>query len=416
MTLRLLSLVISALLIQACSFKKDDSEASPAVPANNDVIETIQKEQEKQAFEGKLTEQNVFVKFEPQSHPLQYKMIITWPKQIKRIQLDINDDAPVIISLADNQNYYEKLVKSEEVQKINLIAFDSISGGPISSLLLTKTPPLDYLFDRPKNLIQNTTMNAERVFFKDGHTLYTNGYALTINAQQLIVLSDESYQNNSILSSHILTRHPSVKIKKDEDNFDLPIIIKVKSAIGLLKVGLVGADGNDGRNGVDIERLLNIQRIDPSKNGKPGSAGEIQTLRQPCKKMGPDITGCEPITTICKKQPQDGEPGEQGSKGEDGENGQDGGPTGSISVFIEDHLNFKLQVFQRRGLPGVGGLGASGHPGGKGGEPGASQYPCRTASKGLDGLPGENGKNGIGGKPGNLGTITGNVIIQVISE
>ncbi|KYG60753.1 hypothetical protein AZI85_12240 [Bdellovibrio bacteriovorus] len=406
MTLRLLSLIISALLIQACSFKKDDGEASPAVPANSDVIETIQKEQEKQAFEGKLTEQNVSVKFEETPDPLGYKMVISWPEEAKRVQISINGKVKKIYNSTDLQSSHSEVVSSGENFEITLIAFDSLGMAPYSALTLVKTAPTDFVVSKPLELTESRTIeiNGRFYFLKNGK-IKTNGHNLSIKAKKLIIESDD--RPSALFSSHIVTRFPGESMEEPHEVSGSTVLIRASLGKGHLQVSMVGGAGKDGLHGNDLEAVMGVES---AKNGLDGLAGTTTKVSKPCpRRLGIDAPPCEGETTLCVKPPENGQPGKDGTPGRDGQNGQDGGSTGNLTIFIEDQTEFSAYVFQRKGLPGKGGKGAPGHPGGIGGSPGANPAPCPPAAKGADGKRGPDGKDGLDGAPGLLGEIFHNI-------
>lgn len=405
MTLRLLSLVISALLIQACSFKKDDSEASPAVPANNDVIETIQKEQEKQAFEGKLTEQNVFVKFEELPEPMEYKMIISWPEQAKRVQVSINGKIREIYN-STSLPQHEAIVHSNKKIEITLVAFDNLGMAPYSVLTLEKFAPVDYVVSDVVELDADLNISIDgRLYFKKDSQILTNGHNLSIEAKKIFIADDN--RNKTLVTSHILTRSPSKVMEKPREVSGSNVLIHAASAKGNLLIAMVGVVGKDGVNGKDLESIMGVET---AKNGISGAPGTTKTVTKTCpRRIGIDAPPCEDEITLCAKPPEDGNPGRNGLPGRDGQKGGDGGSTGNLTIFIEDQTEFSAYVFQRKGLPGKGGKGAPGHPGGIGGSPGANPAPCPPAAKGADGKRGPDGKDGLDGAPGLLGEIFHNI-------
>ncbi|KHD88561.1 MAG: hypothetical protein OM95_08635 [Bdellovibrio sp. ArHS] len=406
MKFRLLSLIIATLLIQACSFKKDDSEASPIAPANTDVIETIQKEQEKQAFEGKLTEQNVSVKFEEMPEPMGYKMIIEWPEQAKRVQVSINGKIREIYNSNNSQNTHVESVKSGEVFEINLIAYDSLGMAPYSTITLNRPAPIDHVVGGIVRLTKdlNITIDGRFYFLKDSQIL-TMGHNLSINAKKLIVEDDT--RTKTLLASHIITRFPSEPLRKPSEIQGSNVSIQATVGIGQLLISMVGASGKDGISGKDIEIATGVES---ARSGLDGIAGTATSVTKPCpRKLNLDAPPCDNEIQVCSKLPENGQPGKEGRPGADGLNGEDGGSTGTLSIFIDDQKEFSAHIFQRRGLPGKGGKGAPGHSGGVGGAPGANPSPCPPAKKGADGQRGTDGKNGLDGSPGLLGEIFHNI-------
>lgn len=403
--------IVIALTMSACSFKKDDAknDSTPKESSPSDVVETIQKEQEKQAFEGKLTEQNVVVTFTEQPTPRVYQMKVTWPEQIKRIQVSVNDETPVIYTSANPGNVYEKLVFSERPQNIELIAYDSLGGAPISSLSITRSAPPDYVLESFITLRKDTVIEVNRFFILPNSQILTNGNHLSIITKKLIIQTNEALDafasEGSLANAHIITHVPGDKINSELDSRESAITIQAEEAIGLLRVGLVGADGNNGRDGDIIEKALGISKSNTINDGTPGENGVLKSMTL-FKGMNPDGTPREKEVFLCEKAPTNGTNGKPGSAGHAGENGQDAGPTGSLSIILKDQAQFSLQVIQKAGRPGKGGKGATGHNGGSGGQPGKNPgHPCSSAQKGSDGPQGPNGADGRDGQPGKIGNI-----------
>lgn len=344
-------------------------------------------------------------------------MKISWPQQVKRLQITVDNDSPVTYSIANQNNIYEKIVFSGRILKIEVTAFDTISGAPISTLSLSKQVPVDFVLKEDLSLQESTTIKARRVFLFSPHKIITNGYSLTVKTSKLIVLESDNYSTHGLAASNIITRPPFTIAQQPQDLSTNSIVIEADEAIGNLRVGLVGADGRDGRNGEDIEHSLNISRRDPSKDGAKGASGTVKIIRQPCPaKRALDMPSCEPEKIVCSIVPENGKPGLTGNAGHKGEDGQDGGPTGDLFISVKNQKQFSLDVIQRQGKPGRGGAGAQGHDGGIGGEPGDSPAPCPLASKGNPGQKGPDGASGRDGKPGPLGSINKSNIERIKIE
>lgn len=403
--------IVIALAMNACSFKKDDAknDSTPKENSPSDVVETIQKEQEKQAFEGQLTKKNVLVTFEEQPEPQLYKMKITWPEQVKRMQIIVNKKTPVIYTSVNSTNSHEEPVWSSKDQEIELIAYDSL-GAPISSLALKEKAPLDYVLGTDVNLTQDTVIDVNRFFIFPKAQLQTNGHHLSIIAKKIIIEPSEEKVSFSSIGSlqyaHILTHIPFNKISNETDYRESAITIQAEKATGLLRVGLIGADGVDGRDGHTVEKDLGISKTNTDKDGANGENGILKSKVVPNGINVIDGSPREKEVLMCEKAPSNGRDGKPGSQGHSGENGRNGGPTGSLSIFVNEQEGLSIEVIQRPGQPGKGGLGASGHTGGQGGKPGLNPgHPCASAQKGADGLQGPKGSDGIGGQPGKVGDI-----------
>lgn len=409
MNRRYLLIIALCLATQACSFKKDGANVNPRADNNNtDVIETIKKEQEKQAFEGRITEQNVSVKFLELPEPRQYNMVITWPEQVSRMQVTVNGKT-VIYNSQLGTNSHQQIVFSEKTQEIELLALDSF-GAPVSSLSITRTAPLDFVVPETLNLTSDTLLDVERLFLYRSSQIIANGHNLSIIAKKVIVESNES-SASTLDTYHIITRLPDSRIESTIDKRQSSITIQADKAIGHLKVALVGANGKDGRSGEELERVKGIQKVSVQLNGPTGADGILAWTTKSCpKRTSLDGPPCEKEVPLCQRPPTNGGDGLQGEAGHDGENGEDGGPTGNLTTLVKDHSSFSLEVIQMPGKPGKGGQGASGHPGGRGGDPGKNPgSPCTNAKRGSDGPKGANGANGKDGKPGLIGEVLHNV-------
>jgi|GEM_PF-1596233 len=390
--------------IQACSFKKDGSDDKSPAANNTDVIETIKKEQEKQAFAGQLTEQNVSVNFYETERPGIYKMILQWPSAISRMQIIVNEGAPVIKAAV---NSHEETVASDRTYRVSFLAYDSL-GAPMSSLTIEKIAPKDYVVDGIQSLKKDTLVEANRIFFLPSSQIISNGYNLSLITKKLIILDNSSSAGvPNYLVAQVLTRLPTAKIETDLDKRQSSITIQADKAVGVLKVALVGANGNDGRSGQELEQLKGIQKVNAQLNGPAGADGVLGWTTKSCpKRFSVDGPPCEKEIPLCQKAPTNGGDGLPGEAGHDGENGEDGGPTGSLTALIKDHSSFSLEVIQMAGKPGKGGQGAPGHPGGRGGDPGKNPgSPCANAQRGSDGPVGVRGADGKDGKPGLVGEV-----------
>lgn len=413
----ILCLAYTIALLTSCSFKKDEDKNTPKENAPPNVIETIQKEQEKQAFEGQLTASNVVVTFLEQPEPRSYVMKITWPEQIKRMQVIVNNKTPVIhISSNNTGSSHEELVLSEREQDIELLAYDSL-GAPISSLALKKVAPLDYVLGANLNLNKDTVINVNRFFILPSAQLTTNGYNLSITTNKLIITppSEETKVSDRlglISKSHILTNLPGAVAENEHLLKGSNISIQAKQATGHLIVSLIGYNGKDGQNGESLERLLGISKNrNTALDGVSGEAGVVKSQSIPCtQRRNVDGPPCEREVLLCEKSPTNGTDGQPGPRGYAGENGANGGNTGSVSVIAEEKSQFSLEVIQKAGQAGKGGIGATGFLGGLGGKAGTNPGgPCTSAKDGQPGPKGANGDNGLDGSPGKIGDVITNI-------
>lgn len=402
-------LVITALSLSVgCSFKKDNSHSPPA---QQDVVETLKKDQEKQAFEGQLTESNVSIKFDEIDAPGAYKMLISWPNQISRMQVVINNGSPDIIT---GKSTFTIPVSQNTQQMIDLLAYDSL-GAPISSLRLIKSAPKDFLIDSTVSLSADTTLDGNRLFITEKGLILTNGFNLSINVNK-ITLSQKEFTGMGMPTDngHIVTSFLNLPATKLEQLRGSSISINAKIAIGHLHVFLIGANGQNGRDGREMENATS--NIQTSLNGTNGSDGQSFLPLRPCFKGNKDAP-CDPVASyVCKKAPTNGEDGKAGPQGADGEDGWNGGDTGSISVVVQDYSQFSLEITQKRGSPGKGGQGAPGKDGGKGGLAGKSAEGCPIAKNGNNGPRGKNGNAGHDGTFGKNGSVITSVSNTKVNE
>lgn len=367
-----------ALSFASCSFKKnpgqDNTAVAPETPPT-DVIKTIQEEQERQAFEGKLTEENVSLEFVELENPNTYKMIVRWPKQIKRLQLDINDLDPIFKTIADDVSTYERTVVGNQLQTVRLTAFDTL-GGPISTITLKRKSPRDIIYGSTENLKKSEYINANRIYFLEQGRIITNGYDLSISANKIYILKGPesearsdiySRQANSQIMTNLLGTNTEVGVPTSSN-----IVVTAKMAIGHLAVLMIGKNGSDGVDGQEIEKQLRIGKVaHPTYNGANGQDGVLTYSTKKCShRSGPDSGPCEMSYAKCDKQPTNGESGK----------------------------------------PGLKGLGAPGGAGGLGGKAGKNPGPpCIAAQDGANGSTGARGKDGKHGIAGKVGEVITNV-------
>lgn len=273
----------------------------------------------------------------------------------------------LLATVLDAEEFYETPVLANSTQTVSLLAFDTIGGAPISSVTLTKTAPKDIVIERKEFLASDAVWNANRVFFLEGGQIITNGNNLFITANKIYIqktkadIERSSFYSRQI-NSQILTTIPGTIAPSENHLRGSFVSVKANFAQGHLAILMVGFNGKDGISGLEKEKAHGLSKSSSLLHG---------------------------------------------TKGEDGE---PGGSTGSVSVLIQDHTQFALEIIQKPGAPGKGGLGAPGGPGGMGGPAGANPgAPCVPARNGQNGPTGSSGKDGQDGAPGKVGERITNV-------
>ncbi len=395
---------ILCLTLGACAFSKDEAEKKKAVliqSPQEDVLETI----EQQAFSGQLSDENVSIEFEENRVPGSYDLIISWPKVVPSMKVSI-DGMPYSIS----KSFTHKIaVGHNEEYQIHLVAQNSL-GGDISAYTKVVRSPTDLLIKERKNLTEDTTLKARRIYFFEGGKIQTNGFSLNIIADKIYTTSSlDSGKMSNFTEAHIRTNPPTQIAQTEKQLNGSHISIEAKKAYGILRLALIGMDGQDGESGKDAV-------ADSALNGTPGKDGVIEALVESC--LGPDGLPCRQKPSIqCTSNPTNGGPGKKGYTGGRGGDGWNGGNSGTAAIFVKDSSDFLLEVMQRRGRPGKGGDGGKGSAGGLGGSAGANpQGKCRSASNGANGSTGDQGPRGHDGQPGLLKEVVHNTPKAIIYE
>lgn len=386
MSLKHILIVTLTLSLGACAFKKEDPKDERAQNAT-DFIETL----ERQAFNGQLSEKNVQVEF-VEDDPGYYEMIVTWPKSVYGMKLSLNGHPHILIK---DSNSFRKQLTHNSAINLHLIAMNAI-GGEVDVYYVERRSPTDLVIDQDLYLNKETSIEVNRVFFHNSSRIFTSGHNLNIATNKLytnLEIKPDTVKMQAF-DAHIQTYQPK-DIAKDKAELAGPnISIRAKKAYGQLRVAMIGINGNDGANGMDAIPAGGL-------NGAPGKDAIAIQGKMICSS---DSTRC-PNEIICKIPPTNGEPGKKGPQGENGEDAWHGGNTGVLSVFIDDYSEFRLEVLQRRGLPGKKGLGGKGAPGGIGGQAGQDRFRVCKDTKVSNGLNGEHGGKGEDGKDGQPGLI-----------
>lgn len=396
-----LLLAFTALNFSACAFKEDTPEKPKAQETKpSDIVDTIEKGREQQANEIRLTTENVKIRFDELPDPNSYKLVITWPAHIKRVQIVEPNELPTLVN---DSNVFSRVAFGGTQVRIGLAALDSF-GVPISTLKLEATTPLDFDVKSDHSLKGTTIWKYNRLFIRSGTQIRTNGNDLTIDVNKLYVDSDTRKVNQpgwSQIHSYILTHHPGDTAQQGQRLIGSNIVIRAIEAIGPLTVALVGINGRNGKSGEELEREKNISRgVDPKLRGADGTAGSSTEMQGRCRPgAGLDTQPqCGQSVFRCDRQPTNGTAGIKGANGTNGENGGNGGNAGNLQFFVESHRQFQVDVYVRAGKGGSEGIGSPPFLGGQGGKAGAHAQGCNVAMDGANGPPGDS--KGIDGKPG----------------
>lgn len=399
---------LAILNVSACAFKEDTPEKPKVQEAKpSDIVDTIERGREQQATDIKLTNENVKIRFDEMPDPNSYRVVITWPANIKRMQITEPNELPTLIN---GSNEYSRIVFGNSRIKVGLSALDTY-GVSISTLKLEATAPLDLEVISNLNLKEATRYSYNRFFIRSGAQIKTNGHDLVIAVNKLYVEEDPRKIDGgwSRIFSNIITHFPGENTSESSPMIGSNITIRAKEAHGFLTVALVGLNGKNGKSGETLERERGISRaVDPKLRGADGVSGLSTEIHGKCRPgAGLDAQlQCGRSIFRCDRQPTNGTDGKRGANGTDGENGAKGGNAGRIQFFIETHHNFKAEVFDRAGKGGFGGKGSQRLSGGVGGSAGAYAQGCRAAQDGANGPSGDaDGKNGIDAENGDGGAI-----------
>jgi len=236
---------------------------------------------------------------------------------------------------------------------------------------------------------------ADRIIFRDGALIVTNGNKLSFDAVEIKVEG----------TVKIVSFEPRVNRPLDENGRSAaPVIISAERMIGTpLRIEDFGEDGTQGS---------------PGSKGPKGPNGRQGTQREW------DITGCHGGSN--------GTPGGIGIQGGIGARGASGGTGGSIFYAVRFGIGqgplSKLDILTTRevatfrvrpmaplvtvdckgpcgGLPGKGGDGGAGGDGGEGGQGAPGTDRCGGTDAGPHGPPGPAGPVGPEGSAGAPGVI-----------
>lgn len=404
----LFTIAIATILNGACAFKNEEKPATAAAePAKpQEVIDAIQKERDREAAAGILTENNVVTEFVENREPGSYRLIVRWPNTIKAMQLRLNN-ADEVTKL--NVNVAEFAAGSGQEYKIAMIAHGNISSRPLSSYITpTLRAPTDIVFDsKSTELNEDRVITANRVFIKSGAKITTNGHNLTLTTNKLFIAPQPRDSENRSFTelAHINTFTLNKVAEKDAELAGSMIKIFAKEAHGRMLIALVGTNGKLGKAAPFPVNLPESRGLSASLPQHRGRDGQERMIVSNCKRS--KYNDCETGPT-CIVEATSGLKGVLGEKGTDGQPGGPGGNAGFLHLSIVNYVNFSVHVGQLSGPGGAGGAAGRGAPGSQGGTPGARPGLCDTfpavgaGPPGDTGVAGEAGKSGISGSSGTV--------------
>ena len=246
---------------------------------------------------------------------------------------------------------------------------------------------------------------------RDGTTIITNGYPLSIHVQGNLVVEGTATitsfepmikpeaSHNEIGSSNISPDKPSPP--RHASDCVKPSCRGINGVPGDAgESGSAGADGKDAQP-VRIEVLGaasgTLRIVNRGSDGEPGGIGA------PGQRGGDGGSGGPASGSFlsCVGLPGDGGAGGNGGRGGDGGRGGRAGNGGSVYIKVARSDEIKILLDTAPGKPGSGGAGGQG---GAPGVPGSGGSGTTLCNGGFRGYPGNPGENGIDGVPGTLGT------------
>jgi hypothetical protein len=248
------------------------------------------------------------------------------------------------------------------------------SSAKVMRSLASVESSVDFILSNSMVLTKDTTITANRIYLYRNSLIITQGYKLTLKAQNLYA------DHARIMTFPEFAQAPLSMDGRSGGQINLD----VGRAMGELFLELRGEHGGQGLNGNPY--------FFAAQNGPQGQRGGNHCLRL--------IIG-GPIKCICTRNPTNGGNGAPGAKGQIGQNGGNGGNSGTATLKITDYSQFNLEIFQFAGMGGTPGLGGPGQKGGKGGPPGdRTTSECNPGINGYDGADGPQGDAGVRGRDG----------------
>lgn len=366
-----------SLALGACSSKKGHPDDGGGKSSGDNSNQGEQKPSDSQNLYASLFQ----VDFVEASEPNTYKMQISWPADIGKISLQYGqgpDKSEVFVF--DTTNTFQATVSGGTPVDFEIKSLE------VSSIVgFSANPPKDLIVNSILELTQNSYWTYNRVYFNPGGTIVTSGFDLTLNAKKILV--SDKITADKRLSQILTTRHTAPHtVMNPKEYAGSNIVINSQMASGVLRIGMLGIDGENGLAGSVISP--SPSQPDPTLNGADGSPAVASFFK-------------------CKVQPTNGKNGKAGAQGTSGGNAKNGGNTGNLALVIADNDDLQVILTAKAGVGGQGGRGAPGGPGGKGGKAGAldKKKLCKPARNGYSGPQGPRGKDGMNGKAGQVGTL-----------
>lgn len=383
----LLALALIPAVLTACQFKKngDDDKVSA-----KDVKQVIDQRGQLDAENAAavLTNDNVSIRFVPETEPKKYRLEIRWPVSVPRLAVSLNGQVQGEYS----KGQFSRSFAHGASVEVRLDSKNS-QGHIVSTVSDTLKAPFDLVISEFITLQQDEQWVFGRIFILPGMTIYTQGYNLELRANEI-----------HAPDAHVRTFVDTSPTASKRELSNGLILFQAKKLIGRLDLRMSGRDGADGLSGID---KVTAAMPKAGVNGQDGRNSAISSKDSFCP-GGPSIrmAACLP-QVVCSVPATPGTNGTDGANGLSGDDGANGGNTGSVTFLVEDSSDAKVDIFLRVGEPGKGGVGQEGYPGGKGGRGGqASVHGGREiCPAGANGADGKNGVRGADGKPGEPGQV-----------
>lgn len=383
----LLALALIPAVLTACQFKKngDDDKVSA-----KDVKQVIDQRGQLDAENAAavLTNDNVSIRFVPETEPKKYRLEIRWPVSVPRLAVALNG-----VSRGEfSKGQFSEIFEDGSSLEVRLDSKNS-QGHIISTVVKRIEAPVDLVLNENLSLKKDEHWENGRIFVSPGVTIYTNGY-------QLEVIADEI----RAVDVRIKTFFQTAPTSDPRELKNGRVLFQAKKLFGSYELRMYGRDGVDGLSGIN---KVTAAMPKAGVNGQDGRNSAISSKDSFCP-GGPSIrmAACLP-QVVCSVPATPGTNGTDGANGLSGDDGANGGNTGSVTFLVEDSSDAKVDIFLRVGEPGKGGVGQEGYPGGKGGRGGqASVHGGREiCPAGANGADGKNGVRGADGKPGEPGQV-----------
>lgn len=394
---------VFGLLLASCQFQKDpDKDKVPAEEVKG-FIDEVQRQQDEN-IAAAISSTDILTTFTPLPQHHQYEMTISWPKTIPFVMLQHGP----LQTLKKGSDSFSTVISSDMPQSEVILETKNSQGHTISKVTLLPQPPKDIVVSKVAQT-GDLEIHANRIFIDSTTPIATNGFNLSIKADQIIV-SNPAWISTVETWSEVHYSSDSRLISGGS------ISIQARKILGHLTLYLYGVNGTQGRDGALLESIANVPT---PKNGAPGAAGGNKVEVLGCMQnpsynsdvrylKNAEVLKCRSESvTHCSPAPTNGGKGEDAPKAMDGENGGDGGNTPNVFINVEE-LETGITIRRKVGKGGTGGKAAPPRQGGRGGAAGAPDPKalCPAAAPGADGANGSAGRDGSPGKNGQMGTLS----------